>query len=199
MYNRKKHFFKFYCLICFIVYVIFGNPSRVLAMGEEFWLYPDGQPVKFGFNRAGYSDEWDWGVSERHLHWTSGSHEMLSGEAASAIFFAGIQNNKSMWLTQNFACPDWGTGSLFIPSSNPYPNSWDDPCNPINGFDTGRSIVEIPSKIRVTINYNLIDIGDSNYVSLPFRNFSGNIKDVTSFRIYSYDNFLVRVKSLEFA
>jgi hypothetical protein len=41
-------------------------------------------------------------------------HEMLCGEWAAAIKYAGIETwPKAMWLTDQFICPDWITNSLF--------------------------------------------------------------------------------------
>jgi hypothetical protein len=91
-----------FCL--FILFVLSVPVSPLFASGEEFWLnsdYSANPAVKFGFNRAGYSDECDWGESNRH-NWLGAPHELLCGEFAAAIYFDGIQNNCPNWLTDRF-------------------------------------------------------------------------------------------------
>ena len=156
-------------LIC--LFVLFVSSSLLYAVGESFWLFTkdylaSSGEVSFGFYPSGYSDGWYWGVSDRHLHWDYGYHETLSGDFAAAIFFSGIRDNKSMWLTNHFEEPTWTPVTDF--NSGSY-NSWNDPNNPIDACDTARSMVEIPGQIRVTIDYNLVDLGEANYSPLSFR------------------------------
>jgi hypothetical protein len=38
---------------------------------------------------------------------------MLSGEWAAAIYYNGIHDNKTQWLTDLFKVPDWQTHTSF--------------------------------------------------------------------------------------
>lgn len=189
MFYIEKHFLNKCFLFYLIASILLLIPTVLYAEGEVFWLvsdYSDSPVVKFGFNNAGYSDGWYWGHSNRHPY---DSHEMLTGEWASALYFTGIQNNKAQWLTRKFKVPDWDTDRVFNEISY---SAWDNPNNPIIGYDTAQSIVAIPNKIRVTMDYNLIDLGTTGYASLPFRNYSGNIKDVNSERYILIQRYTIK-------
>jgi len=170
MLHIEEHYLGYFLVILFI-FVLFATPTFLYAAYEPIGLYTNDYyasngGVAFDFYPSGYSDGWYWGYSDRHQQ---DSHEMLSGEWASGIFYNGIHDNKTQWLTDWFMVPNWPTYTSFI----------QDPNFEVWNHKTARSRV-YDSNVRVTIDYNLIDIGDSNYVSLPFRNFSGNIKDVNS-------------------
>ena len=153
--------------------------TSITAASPTDWHVMIGSPYWFGdFDAAGYSDWWWWGQSNRHPY---GSHEMLSGEWGAAIYYDGITTEpKAMWLTNYFQYPDWTTNSTFTVYGTP--NSWDNSSNPTQpnndaydhyynympAYDTGQSVVEIPNKIRITIDYKVVDLGDSNYAVLPF-------------------------------
>jgi len=171
MLHIEEHYLGYFLVILFI-FVLFATPTFLYAAYEPIGLYTNDYyasngGVAFDFYPSGYSDGWYWGYSDRHQQ---DSHEMLSGEWASGIFYNGIHDNKTQWLTDWFMVPNWPTYTSFI----------QDPNFEVWNHKTARSRV-YDSNVRVTIDYNLIDIGDSNYVSLPFRNFSGNIKDVSAF------------------
>jgi hypothetical protein len=55
-----------------------------------------------------------------------GSHEMLSGEWAAAIYFMGIETPGATWLTDQFICPTFNTAQSFQNITWPFytlPNS----------------------------------------------------------------------------
>ena len=161
-----RNIFVFYL---FILFVLLVTPSALHADGESFWLnssaFNPSQPdnaVSFGFYPSGYSDGWWWDESpRRHLNYVHGSepkgHETLSGEWAAAVYYTGIHNNKVNWLTNHFEWPTWTPDTSFVPDSCPN----DTPRL------TAESIIHDPY-VQVTIDYSLVDIGDSNYASLPF-------------------------------
>ncbi|MCX5632193.1 MAG: right-handed parallel beta-helix repeat-containing protein [Phycisphaerae bacterium] len=178
-------------LIC--LFVLFVSPSFLYADGESFWLFTNhylasNGGVSFGFYPSGYSDGWYWGVSDSHLHWPSDYHETLSGDWAAAIYFSGIQNNKGMWLTQHFNWPNWDPVTDF--NSGSY-NEWNDPCNPIDNIDTARSMVET-NQIRVTIDYNLVDLGEEGYSPLSFIDANGNSAYVQSERYVLIQTYTIK-------
>jgi len=154
-----------------ILIILFIVCDSVYALGSDFYLADGTGVTSWEFDIAGYSDGFYWGESQRHLNYVGNPHEMLSGEWASGIYYNGIHNNKTQWLTDWFMVPDWPTYTSFIQDSNF--QVW-------NNHRTARSRV-YDSNVRVTIDYNLIDLGESNCVSLPFRNYSGNIRDVSAF------------------
>jgi uncharacterized repeat protein (TIGR01451 family) len=78
---------------------------------------------------SGYSD---WMISPH-------GHEQLSGEWAAAILYDGIPGGESMWFERNWVCPDWTSNSQFHVIS-PF-HTWDDPDNPVVGYDTGLGVI----------------------------------------------------------
>ena len=134
------------------------------------------------FDSAGYSDCFYWGYSVFHQY---DSHEMLSGEWAAAIYYDGIDtnSNQAKWLTDYFLYPFITTNSNFIFVDV---NSFDDPNNaitPYDGFvtnyhgthtayDTAQSIIA-NNNIRVTIDYEMVDLGQNGYSPLSFVDSNG--------------------------
>jgi len=115
------------------------------------------------FDVGGFSDWWYWGYSSLHPH---NSHEMLSGEWAAAVYYDGIDDedpNKAMWLTDAFSFPTWYTGSNFSKKGDPETSygAWDDPNNPCVGNDTAKSIIA-DDNVKVTIDYEIVDLGESS-------------------------------------
>ncbi|MCX5633995.1 MAG: hypothetical protein NTW93_10040, partial [Phycisphaerae bacterium] len=81
-----------------------------------------------------------------------------------------------MWLEQHFSYPYWDPDTDFNDGSY---SSWNDPCNPIDNIDTARSMVET-NQIRVTIDYNLVDLDEDGYSPLSFIDANGNSAYVKS-------------------
>jgi hypothetical protein len=92
-------------------------------------------------------------------------HENLSGEWAAAIRYNGISTpgGVSMWLTPDFVNPDFTTNSTFTTVTSI--NTWDDPLNPIVGFDTGYSKIS-NGIVAIDINYKMQDTGTGTSVGL---------------------------------
>jgi hypothetical protein len=133
------------------------------------------------FDDAGYSDVINWGYSPNHPYpYQGGFHETLSGEWGAAIFYNGLSTEpNSMWLSNYFKFPYWYTNSTF--STSLYLNSWDDPNNPVQGYDTAQSkIVSGDGKVEITIDYEIVDLGDGNWSPLAIRDKDGNIGFVKS-------------------
>jgi hypothetical protein len=112
-------------------------------------------------NSAGYSDEFLYGKSPTHSH--GGYHELLSGEWAAAVYYDGIgtQDQKAMWLTDEFIDPDWITDSDFVVPAvyTPYPLEGS---TAIPTFTGQTSVVN--DAIQIVIDYEIVDLafGDSN-------------------------------------
>jgi hypothetical protein len=89
-----------FCLFMFSV--LFAVPSISYAQDEYFRLGSSASAATFDFYPSGYSDGWYWGASSdpnRHAHWTSGSHEMLSGEwSAGLAYSVSGGTTKFQWL-----------------------------------------------------------------------------------------------------
>jgi hypothetical protein len=105
-----------------------------------------------GFDAAGYSDKLYWGLSPRHA--VTGYHEMLSGEWAAAIYYDGL--SEAMWLTDYFRFPYWTTNSNFFIWDAP--NQWDNPSNPVVGYDTGHSSIR-NGQVEIDLDYEIVDLG----------------------------------------
>ena len=128
-------------LCLFTLLFLFATASILHAEGEPIKIYTNDDMasnggVAFNCYPSGYSDGWYWGVSERHLNynpypWEPQYHEMLSGEYGAAIYYNGITNNQSMWLSNYWLYPFWTTNSNF---DWVYNNSWDNPSNPLEPF-----------------------------------------------------------------
>jgi hypothetical protein len=96
---------------------------------------------------------WDSGYSDCEI--SPKGHEQLSGEWAAAIYYNGIPNGEAMWLEPNWVCPDWVSNSQFS-VVQPF-TSWDDPANPINGYnDTGRGVIT-NGTVEITIDCVMLD------------------------------------------
>ncbi|MCX5633071.1 MAG: hypothetical protein NTW93_05305, partial [Phycisphaerae bacterium] len=175
MFNPEKCFSGF-TFVCFIIFTMFAFVSNLNAAYEDFYLCSDesgneyNSAVTFWFDKAGYSDGWYWGYSEDKHEYSR--HETLSGEWAAAIYYSGIYNNTSQWLTDFFSYPDWYTYTNFNQDSQ-Y-SVW-------NNYRSARSKV-YNSDVNVTIDYNLIDLGEANYSPLSFIDANGNSAYVKSER-----------------
>jgi len=115
--------------------------DKYLSLTNPYWRAGRIEYNQAGFDTAGYSDKFWWGLSPRHPY---SEHEMLSGEWGAAIYYDGIATApEAMWLTDKFFFPDWTTNSQFIIESDPV--AWDDdpspPGNPVTGNDTGHSSI----------------------------------------------------------
>jgi hypothetical protein len=82
------------------------------------------------------------------------SHEMLSGEWAAAIYYNGIPNGQSMWLTRQFICPTFTTNSDFQVTQ---------PMTYIGGTDSAEAVIyrlipgdSTPDTLKITIGYHLV-------------------------------------------
>jgi hypothetical protein len=148
-----------FCFFAFLV--LLAVPLILHAEDEPIGLYTNDYfassgGVAFNCYPSGYSDGWYWGyMTGKHEY---GSHETLSGEWATAIYYTGIHNNKANWLTRHFLYPYWDPDTSFNEDQNFYqgPN-----------YRTARSRVYDPN-IQVTIDYNIVDLGESRFASLPF-------------------------------
>lgn len=86
------------------VSAIGGSPSS----GRLILNWPSGSVY---LDTAGYSDDFYYNRTDLHSY---GTHEMLSGEWAAAIYYDGIAAEpNAMWLTNRFVDPDWTTNSDF--------------------------------------------------------------------------------------
>jgi hypothetical protein len=118
---------------------------------------------------AGFSDWIYFQQSPQHPYW---SHELLSGEWASAIFYDNIEDDpKSMWLTNKFLYPDWYTSSNFvIPADSNIPTGyWNDPNSTVPYYNTARTVIE-NNQVRIRIDYEVVDLGwddPNNWVGSP--------------------------------
>ena len=191
MFNMEKHIFKSFYFNCLIVFAMLGIPSVLYATGEPNGLYTESRfnsAIEFDFYPSGYSDGWFWGKSDRHHNWNGGdpmygdAHEMLSGEWVAAIYYDGIHDNRTQWLTNQFVYPDWQTYTSFY--QDPNIQVWDN-------YRAARSDVNDPN-VKVTIDYKLVDIGDSNYVVLPFRKIGGALADVNSERYILIQTYTIK-------
>ena len=124
--------------------------------------YPNPRVFDATLDAAGYSDVINWGFSDYHPY---DSHELLSGEWGAAIYYNGILSEpKTMWLTNRFICPNWDpTNSNFVFDSWPEKWAWDNPNNPVEGYDTGRSVIT-NNEVEITIDYEIADGGIFKYV-----------------------------------
>jgi hypothetical protein len=141
------------CLYIFAVLFLTQNADAAKpSEAYQSWINCDYWDTIF--DAAGYTDEMNWGNSPYHPHTY---HELMSGEWAAAIYYDGIATgSKAMWLTDKFRVPTW----------YPNPNDFvidtgaflkDDPNNPVNGDDTGRSVIK-NSQVKVTIDYEVVDL-----------------------------------------
>jgi uncharacterized repeat protein (TIGR01451 family) len=132
--------------------------QKVIELNNPYWNVT---PI----DTAGYSDKFYWGRSPRHPY---GEHEMLSGEWGAAIYYDGIPTEpvdanypdgpkKAMWLTDLFIYPTWETNSKFYVWIWPDPPSWDNLANPVEGLDTGRSVIRT-GPVEVAIDYEMVDL-----------------------------------------
>jgi len=122
--------------------------AEILELRNPYWRAE-------WIDAAGYSDKFYWGPSPRHD--VSGEHEMLSGEWGAAIYYTGISTEpKAMWLTNEFVLPDWYTNSDFQIMDSP--NQWDNPANPVVGYDTGHSSIR-NAQVEIDIDYEMVDLG----------------------------------------
>jgi len=146
----------FIMTVCLIVFSLCPNVNAADPSTSKMTLtcpYWDGT-----FDAAGFSDDVWWGNSPYHPH---SRHELLSGEWAAAIYYDDISTEpNAMWLTDYFIFPDWDTNSNFQIQANC--SRWNDPCNPVSGYDTGQSKI-INSEIEVTIDYEIVDLGSAFY------------------------------------
>jgi len=125
-----------------------------LWLSNPYWRAGRIEWNEGGFDAAGFSDKFWWGTSPRH-NFTE--HEMLWGEWAAAIYYDGIATApKAMWLTDKFVFPDWITNSDFYIWG--ITNQWNDPANPVVGYDTGYSSIR-NGQVIVTIDYEMVDLG----------------------------------------
>lgn len=161
-----------FCVVsAFMVSVAFGvtQPSDFILNDN---ISGDSLTIKMGFDAGGYSDWWDWAPSERHDYFVM--HEMLSGEYGAAIYYDGIDTdtidpndpfseNEAMWLTDVFSYPTFPTNSKFSKNGDTdcWFSVWNDPNNkPVNGVNTARSIiVNDDGRVRITIDYEIVDLG----------------------------------------
>ncbi|MFA5292803.1 MAG: right-handed parallel beta-helix repeat-containing protein [Phycisphaerae bacterium] len=155
------------------LFILFVSSSILYAEYEPIRLYTNSYKAETGgvaFNcyPSGYSDGWWWGETDRHEGY--GYHETLSGEWATAIYYTGIHNNVSNWFEKHFLYPYWDPDTSFEEDTNFYYNqdtqqwqSW----HVWNNNRTAQSRVYDPN-IQVTIDYNIIDLGENGYVSMPF-------------------------------
>jgi hypothetical protein len=141
------------CLYIFAVLFLTQNADAAKpSEAYQSWINCDYWDTIF--DAAGYTDEMNWGNSPYHPHTY---HELMSGEWAAAIYYDGIATgSKAMWLTDKFRVPTW----------YPNPNDFvidtgaflkDDPNNPVDGNDTGRSVIK-NSQVKVTIDYEVVDL-----------------------------------------
>ncbi|MBN1795680.1 MAG: isopeptide-forming domain-containing fimbrial protein, partial [Sedimentisphaerales bacterium] len=164
MFNKKS--FSKNAFNCFFVLAILGTTSILYAEYEPFGVYTNdysasGGGVAFNFYPSGYSDGFWWGYSlPRHPY---GSHEMLSGEWAAAIYWDQSGSNEAIWLTDQFLYPYFSTDSIFEEYGNPSYLAWNDPNNPIDNYDTAYSVIQDnQNRVRITIDYELVDLGEQD-------------------------------------
>jgi parallel beta-helix repeat protein len=144
------------------------------------------------FDDAGYSDGINWGYSPNHPYpYEGGIHELLSGEWGVAIFYDGISTEpNSMWLPNSFIFPNWTTNSTF--STSLYGEYRDDSNNPVIGYDTGQSkIISGDGKVEITIDYEVVDLGDGNWSPLAITDVNGQIGFVKSDRYLFLQTYTV--------
>jgi parallel beta-helix repeat protein len=172
------------CSVITLTIILFVFSESVFAEGEVFRVYGDpGANCDWGFNHAGYSDNFNWGYEpNRHPY---SYHEMLSGEFGAALAWSQSGSNQAYWLTDSFHFPDFGTGSIFQ-SYSPYYNSWDDSNNPIDNIDTAYAVIrDNQNRIQVRMDYEVVDLGqqDANGIGgspITFRDANGTVAYVNS-------------------
>jgi len=144
-------------------------------------------PCGFAYiDPAGYADEFFWDLSPYHPH---GYHELLSGEWGAAIYYDGNPKApKAMWLTDYFRAPDWPTYCDF--TINSY-SSWDNPNNPVIGYDTAQSVIS-NSQVRITIDYEIADLGDGNFSPLMYHESNGTIGGKMSERYVLLQTYTIK-------
>ena len=143
---------------------------------------------------AGYSDVIYWGGNTiNHPH---DFHEVLSGEWGSAIFYDNIASEpNATWLTDSFVFPGWTTNSDFQISASP--SEWDDPNNPVNGYDTGQSKI-INAQVEVTIDYEIADLnavlglGDDSWSPMGLKDANGTYGHVKSDRYLLLQTYTIK-------
>ena len=116
------------------------------------------------YDASGHVEESKWDYSQYHPH---GYHDLLSGEWGAAIFYDGITTEpNAMWLTDYFEAPYWTTNSDF--QIGTVPTGWDDANNPIDGYDTGLSVIE-NNEVEVRIDYEIAGFGENEFSPLAYR------------------------------
>jgi hypothetical protein len=202
----------FYYIIFVIVLVSFSSVS--LGGAGQFELNCPYWYILF--DRAGYVDITFWFPSARHEY---GPHEMTTGDIAAACWYQGIKNNstEAQWLTEQFIIPDIpDTCTPFIKrnhsvsnsSSNPVWTSSDQPnpppYNPPVKADTGWSTLD-DGKLQVKIFYEVVDLGQTGYSPISYREPNGTSTYAKSERYiqlltYQFKNLQATqtIQSLEF-
>lgn len=171
-------------IVCIFV-IIIGLSSMVMAyrpseqtltIGDNYGY--DQAPHFYGvFDAAGFSDGIYWGYEPNHHPYSY--HEVLSGEYGSAIFYDDISTEpNAMWLTNQFLFPNWTTNSDFDSFGA---SAWYDSSNPVPNNNTGQSVIE-NDQVRVTIDYEVVDLGDGNSSPLSVRDANGQTGFVKSFQ-----------------
>lgn len=139
------------------------------------------------FDAGGFSDVVNWGLSPYHPH---DSHELLSGEWAAGIYYDGIATDPNvMWLTDYFLYPYWYTNSNF--QIDILPSAWDDPNNPISGYDTGRSVIK-NGEVKITIDYEIADLGENQFSPLVYREPNSTVRVKRSERYVLLQTYTIK-------
>ncbi len=158
-----------FCLILIFCFVQVANATSIwdktITLTCPYW--------NAKVDAAGYGDFFEWGYSPYHPH---AKHELLSGEWAAAIYYDGIDSaNKAMWLTDYFIEPYWPTYNNFEVDVGPTRS--DDPNNPVVGYDTGRSVIKsTDNEVEVTIDYEMVDLGEGQFSPLAYREGGGPVR-----------------------
>jgi hypothetical protein len=150
-----------------LIVILFVFNVNLFAEDEPFGVYTNddtasGGGVAFNFYPSGYSDGFWWGHTDRHPYT---SHEMLSGEWAAALYWNQCGSNETRWLTDEFLYPYFSTNSIFEGYGSPPYDSWDDPNNPIDNYDTAYSAIQDSlgqDSVRIRIDYELVDLGEQD-------------------------------------
>ena len=135
-------------------------------------------------NPEWYIDMWDGGYSDWMI--CPQGHEQLSGEWAAAIMYDGIATAEAMWFEKYWVCPSWTSNSQFS-VIQPF-TAWDDPTNPIVGYnDAGQSVIN-NGDVEITIGCSMVDgytvMGLAPGVETPNR--------VTSYRYVMLQTYTIR-------
>jgi len=190
-------------MFSFLTYQIFINSKTALAAPSD-WHVMIGAPNFYGdLDAGGYSDWIWWGYEPNHHPYSY--HEVLSGEYGAALYYNSISTEpNAMWLTDLFVYPDWTTDSNFAVSGTP--SSWNNLNNPVppnqyarndayqwtTAYNTGQSILlSDDGKIRVTIDYEVVDLGEGNWSPMSIRDATGQIGFVKSDRFLFLQTYTI--------